>query len=266
MSTLDPRLAARRRHVRETWARRRLRWVLALVAAVLVAALCVGLLESPWLALRSVQVEGEVNAATVADVLADAGVTVGAPTVAVRPGSVEAALEQDPWIAHADVTVTWPGAVEVLVVERHPAAWVRTDGSWALVAVDGVVLELAAAKPAGPVLRSDVGPVEVGDRIADPTAAGAIEFLGRLPATLAAGAVAQTRPSGINAVVADHRVLVGSHRDVPAKVATLLAILEAGIEDGSVVNVISPTRPGVTHPQPQVEGTGEDVSLEDGTG
>ncbi len=262
---VDPRLVARRRTVQEGWARRRLRWMVALVVAVLLVGAGIAVIESPWLAIRSVVVDGAENAPT-AEILAAQGVTPGTPTFSVRSGTVEEALRNDPWVADAEVRVTWPGTIEVTVIERTPAAWVRLEDGWGLAAVDGFIITAGEPAEGEPVVSTPVAEAAVGERITAPDLLGAVEFLGHLSPELAAGAVAVVTPDGIEAEVAGHRVLAGNGRDIRPKVATLEAMIEAGVERDAVLNVISPTRPGTLNPQSVVESIGGDVSSLDETG
>ncbi len=262
---VDPRLQARRRQVQETWARRRLRWIVGLVGLVIVAGVAVALLQSPWLAVRTIAVYGVSNA-SVDSVLVRHELTEGVPTISVRSGEIEQALLRDPWVAQANVAVTWPGNVEVTILERTPAGWIQDPAAWWLVAADGVVLTSGSPSAGDPVVTATLPSTAAGASIEQPEVVGALQFLALLPADLAAGAVADVTLEGIELDVAGHRVLAGNHKDIPAKVATLVAMLEEGVEEGWVINVISPERPGALNPQPVVEGTGEDVSSSDDSG
>lgn len=265
-TVVDPRFAARRIEVREGWARRRLRWLVTILALVMIGAIGYALLQSPWLSVRSIAVEGASHAA-VTDILATNSVYAGMPTVAVRPEVLEAELRTDPWVADVDVVVTWPGAVEIRVLERTEAAWVRTATGWALMAFDGMLLEDGEPAPDAATMVTEVGPMRVGEFVADQDLVGAGAVLGLLPSDLATMATARVLPSGIEADIDGHRVLFGNGRDIPAKVAAVVAILESGAaEPGAVINVISPSRPGINNPQPVVEGDAEEVSPTEDSG
>ncbi len=150
-------------------------------------------------------------------------------------------------MAAAEVTVTWPGTVEVVVEERVPAAWVDTGGRWMLVAADGVVLESGEPAPGEPRLDATVRGLRPGAEITDPETAALVGFLGRLPAELAAGAVAsETTGGGVVVLDESVTVLIGDGSDLDAKAAALVAVLEGGVRHGSTINVVSPTRPAVS--------------------
>ncbi|MFV9672450.1 MAG: cell division protein FtsQ/DivIB, partial [Acidimicrobiia bacterium] len=108
MNMIDHRIAERRQQVTEDRARGRLKWLIWLVLVVVVVGATVWLVNSPLLSIRSVTVTGaeRTNPAAIANSL-DAG--PGTPTMSVDAGAVEAALLDDPWIAQADVIVSWPG-------------------------------------------------------------------------------------------------------------------------------------------------------------
>jgi len=263
--SVDPRLADRRRQVRETWARRRLRWIVALVSVVIGAGIGFALVQSPWLAVRSVTVYGAVNA-DVMPILEAHSVVAGVPTISIRPAVVEEALLRNPWVAYAEVHVTWPGSVEATVAERTPAGWVDVGDGWMLVSSEGFALATGAPTDGEPVANVSADQLRVGDRIEDAEAVGALAFLAALPPELAVGATAKVGVFGIEATVAGHRVLLGNRRDMDAKVATLVAMFEAGVEDGFEINLVSADRPAVSDPRPVVEGTGEDPSSSDDSG
>ncbi len=255
MSTVvDGRIAARRRKVREAGARRRLRRVLGFVALAGLAGF-VGWLffQSSILAVSTIEVTGHTNAAA-EEIVAQSGLTAGIPTITVDEAGVEAALAADPWIAKAQVRVTWPGTVEVTILEHIPAGWVASGDRWVLASSEGAVLVTAAAPPEGaPVI--DVGSKRVapGAVLAGPVVVGALEFAGSLPASLAAGAVVTRGKGGLEAEIAGHRVVLGRPDDMAAKARAMVALAGAGLAPGAVVNLVSPVRPAVINPKPRVE-------------
>jgi len=263
--SVDPRLAQRRQQVKESWARRRLRWLVGITVAIIVVGLGWALVRSPWLAIRTINVSGASHA-DVAAVLAAHEVTDGVPTISVEADDVERALLADPWVAQAEVTVTWPGTVEVTVLERTGSAWTQGPASWWLLAADGTVVANGTPAAGAPVLHAGLGTLALGTRVEQTDVIGALEFVALLPADLRNGAVANVTIDGIEIELDAHVVLAGNHRDIPAKVAAVVAMLEQGVESGWVINVISPERPGALNPEPVVEGTGEDVSSSDDSG
>jgi cell division protein FtsQ len=159
---------------------------------------------------------------------------------------VAAILESNPWVAKAEVTVTWPGTVGVTVEERVPAAWVDTGDRWVLVAVDGMVV--AGGNPPGdaPRVEGEVSGLRPGDRLGDEAAAAVVGFLGRLPPEVVAGATGAATPRGGVVSLGTITVLFGDGTDLDLKAAAVTALLDRGVAPGSTINVISPSRPAVS--------------------
>ncbi len=246
MSTaVDSRIAERRHQVREAWARRRLRWVVAGAGVVLLGAVAFAALDSPWLAVRHIEVSG-AHRSPVGSLLGEAGVAPGTPTIRVRPGAVAAALESHPWVAHAEVTVTWPGTVEVTVEERVPAAWVDNGDRWVLVAVDGVALTGGSPPGDAPRLEGQVSGLRPGDRLGDEAVAAVVGFMGRLPPKVLAGATGAATARGGVVRLGAVTILFGDGTDLDLKAAAATALLDQGVAPGSTINVISPSRPAVS--------------------
>jgi hypothetical protein len=249
---IDRRIAARRQTVREAGARRRLRWLLVLLGLAGGGALVVWLLfQSSFLAVSKITVAGDARS-DVAAIAEDLGIFVGMPTVNVPAAAFEERLNADPWVAAADVTVRWPGTVEVTLVEHAPAAWLRAGDGWLLAAPGGAVLETAPDIPED-APHADVGtaPVDPGTTIDAVEAVAAIEFLNRLPAALVVGASVAGDAESLRAVVAGYVVDLGYPSAMAEKAAALVALLDGEIvPEGSVISVVSPQRPAVLRPVP----------------
>ncbi|MDX1382554.1 MAG: FtsQ-type POTRA domain-containing protein, partial [Thermoanaerobaculia bacterium] len=93
------------------------------------------LYHSSVLAVDRIEVGGQIES-RVGEILAEQGLVPGVPTISVDPGSIEEALLADPWIAAAQVIVTWPRSVSVDVRERMPVGWVVAGETWMLAARD----------------------------------------------------------------------------------------------------------------------------------
>lgn len=254
MNTMDHRIAERRQQVTEDRARGRLRWLLWVVLAVGAVALSVWLVKSPLLSIRSVTVTGaqRTDPAAIADGLA---VGPGTPTMSVNAGAVEAALLGNPWIAKADVTVSWPGSIEIHIIERVPVAAVAIDGVVFQAAVDGVLVERTNVGAVPPLIETDrPGPVRVGDRITDGLTLGGLEFLSALPPALRRSTVVTVAGAVVGAEADGVTILLGRPTDMVAKAAAVEALIGAGIERGSRIDVTAPLRPAVAPPQSQLEG------------
>lgn len=258
MSTvIDQRLIRRRRAVTEDGARRRLRLLLAVMLLVGAGGLAAWMLYHwSYLSLQEVAMSGQAESRAV-EILEEQGVVLGVPTVQVHTGAIEAALLRDPWIAAADVRVSWPGSVTVDILERVPVAWVDGGDVWMLASASGVVLTANRSPNADlPTVALGGGAVAPGEGVDEATAA-ALQFVGALPGATRAGASVSGAVDDLVARVLDLEVVLGYPTDMVAKAAALQALLDDGIEPGSSVNLVSPSRPAVT-PQPMVE-TSEEV-------
>ena len=257
MTTLiDHRIADRRRLVSEAGARRRLRRLLAALAiAAFVGFAAWFVYQSPYLAVAQIAVEGQ-NRSQAAAIVAGSGIEPGMPTITVDAAALEMALLEDPWIAAAAVTVTWPGTVEVVVLEHAPAAWVSSGGGWIMASVAGTALEVAAAPDSTlPIVDLQSEPVVLGGEIDRPVAA-VLEFLEYVGPSLAATAQIGGSADLIQATVGGYDILLGYATNMDEKATALTALLASGVPAGAEINLVSPQRPAIK-PQVDVETLGE---------
>ncbi len=257
MNTMDHRIAERRQQVTEDRARGRLKWLIWGVLVVIAVGATVWAVNSPLLSIRSVTVTGaeRTDPAAIANSL-EAG--PGTPTMSVNAGAVEAALLEDPWIAEADVTVSWPGTVEIHVVERVPVVAITIDGDAFQAAVDGVLVEHSTGGAVPPLIVTDVSiAARVGDQFSDAPTLGAIEFVAALPTALRRSTEVSIIGGVVGAEVDGVIILLGRPTDMAAKAAAVEALIAAGIERGSRIDVTAPLRPAVAPPQSQLEGETE---------
>jgi cell division protein FtsQ len=140
---VDPRIQARRDEVERAGHRRRRRWRLAILGAL-------ALVGAGWFVTRTALLDVdrlEVEGATHLDpeeVRSASGVTLGDPLLDVDEGDVRARVEALPWVADADVEVSWRGDVVARITERRPVAMMRGgDGRPVLVDAEGRVLQVA---------------------------------------------------------------------------------------------------------------------------
>lgn len=256
MKTIDPRIAERRDEVTEDRARRRLRLVLRLVVAALLVAAVVWLFRSPLLSIRDVAVSGEVRSDPAA-IAAEAGFSVGVPTVSVRSGTLREALLRDPWIADAEVSVSWPGTIEIDVSERVPVATMHSSRGWLVLGVDGAVVEVVAQAP--DLVTLVVEPPQTarpGTVLDDPLVLGAVRFASAASPDLGSFAISD-RDGELWAILTEHEVRLGRPIEMEAKAAALGALLDHGVTEGAQIDLLSPRRPAVALPRVQVEGEGE---------
>jgi len=255
VKTMDRRIAERRRQVSEDKARGRLRWVIWLVAGVTVAGVLLWLINSPVLAVREVIVTGAEHSDPAA-IAAGLGIEAGTPTLSVRAGNLERSLETtDPWIESASVTVTWPGAVEIDVVERVPMATITTPDDTFLVGGDAMLLAAVEGEPEPPVITTDgVGITRAGNRVSHRATAAAIAFVEGLSPELRRATTVTVTGDEVSAEVGGMIIIMGRPKDMAEKAAAVEALLGTDLEPGSRINVTAPTRPAVAPPQSLVEG------------
>lgn len=146
---IDRRMLRRRREVAEGRARSNLsRLGLVLISAALIA-LGVWLFRSPLFAVQRIDVVGAIPH-LVDEIRAQSGIDLGQPLVTVRPGQVEKQLTANPWVLSSRVALSWPDRVVIAVEPRLPVAWIANGvGQWALVGIDGVVLDTASQPGTG---------------------------------------------------------------------------------------------------------------------
>jgi cell division protein FtsQ len=250
---VDPRLARRRREVQEASARRRLRWTIGVLVLAVLSGLVVAVFESSWLAVATIEIEG-AERAEVAAILQSEGIEEGVPIVSVRTAGVEERLRLDPWIAEAQVRVVWPTSVEVTVVEYIPIARVKSGNTWLVSSTQGSVLA-RGGRLVESFIDIEAGDLQPGEQIDNPEVIGALEFVAALPIELKQGLVVGRAGEDLVATVAGHEVLLGSSTDMAQKAVTLAVLLDEGVSDQASINMVSPLRPAVADPQPEVEGS-----------
>lgn len=166
LSSIDPRIRARRVQVRRAEGRRRLRALLVGVAVIALAIGVYGLTRTPLLDLDEVRVEGfAAGSAESEAIVGAAGVAVGVPMLDIDTAAISAGIEDLPWIESASVSRRWPGTLGIEVVERTPVAVISAgEGSVAAVDSAGVVISLVPAETAPdlPRIAADLE-VEAGE-------------------------------------------------------------------------------------------------------
>lgn len=244
---VDPRFRERRIAVRKDAGRKRLKRLVVLVGAAVVALAGVLVLRSPLLDVDEVTVAG-ASQLTPDQVRDAAGIGRGAPILLADLDAATAALEALPWVAAAEVTRDLPGRVHLEVREREAVAVVSGGDTAALVDVSGRVLELAeaASTPFVQVVSADPPPAP-GGRFG-PDLVAAIELAGRLRVN-PAGAVAAVHlePTLRLELVDGGEADLGDGSDLDAKVEafrTMHARVDRTCLD--TIDLTVPTHPVVT--------------------
>lgn len=262
MTRMDPRIAARRREVQESRARRSLRRIVRLLVVGAAGAGLWWLITSPLFSVADVSVSGATET-PVAELVAGAGAGPGTPLIRVDTAAVEAALLDHRWVLDAEVTRTWPNGLTVSIDERVPVVQIQTTDEVLTVAVDGVVLRTAEAMDRGALPVIDGRALQVGDPAADPDMRSAVEFLAALGPELGLGATGYFGPEGLVARVAGFDVRVGGPGEEEEKAEALRVILATRPEEGSVITVVSADRPAVLPPGTDVESEADTEAPEE---
>jgi cell division protein FtsQ len=221
--------------------------LLAATAVAVLAAAAFFLSRSSVLHARDVEVTGSAHLSR-AEVVAAAGVSKASNVVWLDEGAIERRLEAEPWVAAADVSVSFPWTIRIEIVERAPVA-VATDGiSEILVAKDGTVLGAADRTRGLPRIELAATAAVEGARESPRGAAAAIGAMGpELRAEVASVTVLvdgglELRLRGGLTVRYGAAV---DHRRKAAALADILAWAEAEGERLAVVNVVAPGLPAV---------------------
>lgn len=223
-------------------ARARLRRRLTVAAVLLAVVALVGgavwlVLGSPYFVARQVAVRGTALV-TVQQVEEAAAVPLGTPLATVDAGAVSRRVTQAlPAVAQARVSQSWPSTVTIDVVERTPVVAVDLDGTFLLVAADGVGFHTAPHAPEHVmVAKGNVGDDGVLIALAKVAAA--------LPASVrdqASGISAETPDSVVLALADGRKVVWGSAEETELKARVLQPLLGVKAREYDVSSPSHPT-------------------------
>lgn len=116
---------------------------------LILAALCVGLyffLHSGVFTVKTITVKGNQHF-TAAQVQKLADLKTGINLFEFRAGKCEEKLEEDPYVAEADIKRKLPSGIEITVKERQEAAVVQIGKQYVLLDRNGIVLQIADKMP-----------------------------------------------------------------------------------------------------------------------
>jgi len=253
MTTVEPRIAERRRNISEDRARKRLRWILLFIVVVSFIVLAVWLVRSPFLSISAIEITN-AQKSNPDSALTRVGVGVGSPTIDVDAGAIRTAIEEDPWVASATVSVQWPGSIAINIQEHIAASPARAGSVWVMLSDDSTVLTVLDEPAAGALtIDIDIGVVAPGTAIDDPLIVGALAFATALRDDLRENTVIYAEGDGLFATVAARTVRLGRPVDMESKATVLAALLDQGLDPQAAIDVIAPSRPAVLNPQPVVE-------------
>jgi cell division protein FtsQ len=211
------------------------------VTAALVAALIVGAIYSPVLAVRSVSVTG-TKLLKPAQVQAALKPLLGTPLPQVSDSEIDSLLKPLVQIKAVRTQAQPPSVLVVHVQERVPVALVKRGSEYMLVDVDGVKLG-ATADPASvklPVIDGGAG--TIGKDLFQATA----EVLGALPANVLAK-LSNASAKSVDAVelkLLDGQTVVwGNASDKELKARVLEALLKVPADPANPVNTYDVSAP-----------------------
>lgn len=216
--------------------------VIAGIAAVAVACLwaLVALYRAPLFEVKSITVEG-IRHFDRRGVLAIADVPKGATLLRLSTRAVRERLEADPWIADATVSRDFPDGLNIVVVERTPAAVVDGGGDrlW-VVSGDNRWLGVRSAEETGLVLIRDVGSIEptAGAIVREPQVANAVRVIRGLSDELRGTVKVISAPTVDETkleTAKDVEIFIGEATDIAEKDRIVRAILKK--QKGKVVYI-----------------------------
>jgi len=111
-----------------------------LVGVALLAAALLWLSRSPWLAIRVIQLEGELHRNNVSTLRANAAPRLDGNLLSIDLDKARAAFEAVPWVRQATLRRVWPDRLAVRLAEHEPLAlWLGEDGTERMVNAHGEV-------------------------------------------------------------------------------------------------------------------------------
>jgi cell division protein FtsQ len=114
----------------------------ALAALGLLAAALLWLSRSPWLAIRVIQLEGDLQRNSVATIRANAAPRLSGNLLSIDLDKARTAFEAVPWVRQATLRRVWPDRLAVRLDEHRPVAvWQGEQGTPRLVNDRGEVFE-----------------------------------------------------------------------------------------------------------------------------
>jgi cell division protein FtsQ len=116
--------------------------LLVLLAIGVLAALALWLARAPWLGIRMIQLEGDLQRNSVSTIRANAAPRLAGNILSIDLERARAAFEAVPWVRQAQLRRVWPDRLAVRLAEHRPAAlWQGDDGLERLVNSHGEVFE-----------------------------------------------------------------------------------------------------------------------------
>ena len=222
----------------------------AAVVSGVVVAFGVGVISASRTSLldaRRIEVSGADHLHR-AELVATAGVSKDTNVLWFDEGAARRRLEAEPWIAKAEVSASFPPAIEIAVTERTPVA-VTGGAAGLLIAGDGTALGVSTG--GGKLPRIELGTVTTADGLR-PSPVGAARALGAMPPTL------RSQVTRVRVMLDDTlelrlrggtTVRFGTPDDAARKVEAIRRVLVWAERKGSAIrtlSVVAPSAPAAT--------------------
>jgi cell division protein FtsQ len=177
----DSTFEERQRRSRRRERLQKVKWLKLVGAIVASVVVVIALLASPFFAIRSVTVEGNVYTSN--EVLAGVTKTLkGASVFTVNTGRARELLLADPWVSDVRITTRFPGRALVEIAERVPIIWyVGDDQKARIVDARGHVIAVLAGWPTKYLRVAGVGPSLEAGAVADDVYRAAAQLVLALP-------------------------------------------------------------------------------------
>ncbi len=207
----------------------RLRWLLTVVPILFVAAGTYYVLNSPWLTVQQVHIQG-TESLDQASLIEISGLQ-GRSMFGLPVKGAQARLMAVPQVKSVSIERNWPDAVTITIEERKPAAFWSVGGQDYVVSAGGYVL--GGGAPDGPAPRIvEVGndrTLNVGDRVHPDAIALAQRIFKESPRFLGEDVESLEYQADVGVTAVFHggmRVTFGDERSYEYKVAVLAKLLD----------------------------------------
>ncbi|MEV4637239.1 FtsQ-type POTRA domain-containing protein [Actinoplanes sp. NPDC049548] len=210
-------------------------WAVGLGALLVVGALVWTVYGTSVLGVRDVRVVG-TDTLTTSQVEQAAAVRMSEPLARVDVDAIRDRVQALPAVERAIVSRSWPGTVEVQVVERTPVAAVPAGKEFSLIDAQGVAFRTVADRPSGlPVAKlAAPGPEDVNTR-------SALVVLSSLTAELREQLVSVSvpAPAQVSLGLRKHRTIIWGDETQSERKAQVATALLA--RKGDTIDVSAPT-------------------------
>lgn len=131
--------------------------IFAATALALVAAAVMWLARSPWFAIRSIEIGGEVTRNSLNTIAANTRPKLSGNFFSVDLAETRRSFESVPWVRHAVVRRVWPDRLAVTLEEHQPVALWQGEG---LESSQGSARPDRMVNRQGEIFEANVGDVE----------------------------------------------------------------------------------------------------------